>query len=363
MMKHLPECFFVLSIFPSLLPTGGEDVPVILNGLINQSIPMSLSGGPSGPVHLVIWNFKTKPFVTYTNNQLNVIEENFKGRLEILDDGRVLKIGYLRLEDSGLYTGTITVTNNTNYKKVYNLTVYGGEEVPDTLNGLINQSILMSLANYSPPSIQQVIWNFGRNPLATYSNNQIIYIEDSFEGRLEILNDGRSLKIGNLRLEDSALYTATITFTDKTKDRKTYNLTVYEPVPTPSIKIAEKKTDDWCNATLYCSAPKNKSSLSYTWNYKMYRNSTYQQYNSSGDTIEITLQKGSWDMEFMCIVQNPADRKNVSVQNICLYNDRRQENAPNDLTCWTKLYIYLPILTVLSLSLPLLCLLNKRKPE
>ncbi|XP_073465685.1 CD48 antigen-like isoform X2 [Aquarana catesbeiana] len=108
--------------------SGGEYVPVILNGLINQSIPMSLSGGPSGSVHLVIWIFKTNPLVTYTNNQLTVIDEKFKGRLEILDDGRELKIGYLRLEDSGLYTGTITFTNNTNYKKVYNLSVY--EPVP-----------------------------------------------------------------------------------------------------------------------------------------------------------------------------------------------------------------------------------------
>ncbi|XP_073466910.1 SLAM family member 9-like isoform X2 [Aquarana catesbeiana] len=259
MMKHLPECFLVLSIFPSLLLTGGEYVPVILNGLINQSIPMSLSGGPSDPVHRVIWNFKTNPLVTYTNNQLIFINEKFKGRLEILDDGRVLKIGHLRLEDSGLYIGMITFTNSTNYVKVY-------------------------------------------------------------------------------------------------------NLTVYEPVPTPSIVAKERKNrPDWCNVTLRCSVPTNKSSSSYTWKYR-HGGSDFQLYNNSGDTIQISLQPESWDMEVLCIIHNPADFKNVSLHKFCPDYSVKAKST-GDLTCWIKLYIYLPILTILSLSLPLLCLLNKRKPE
>ncbi|XP_040189333.1 SLAM family member 5-like isoform X2 [Rana temporaria] len=203
--------------------SGGEDVPIILNGLINQSIPMSLSGGPSDPVLLVTWNFKTTPLATYTNNQFIIIDKKFKGRLEILDDGRVLSIGHLRMEDSGLYTGTIIFTDNTNYQKVY-------------------------------------------------------------------------------------------------------NLSVYEPVLTPTIRIAErKKTNDWCNATLNCFTPTNKSSLSYTWKYR-HKNSTYQLYNNSGDTIQITLMNDSWDREFLCTVQNPADLKNVSVLKICSDNKEVTRN-------------------------------------
>ncbi|XP_077320433.1 SLAM family member 5-like [Lithobates pipiens] len=259
MVKHLPECFLVLSIFTSLLLTGGEDVPVILNGLINQSIPMSLSGGPSVPVQLVFWNFKTNPLATYTNNQLNVIDEKFKGRLEILDDGRVMKIGHLRLEDRGLYTGTITLTNNMNYNKVY-------------------------------------------------------------------------------------------------------NLTVYEPVPTPSIVAKERKnSNDWCNVTLRCSVPTNKSSSSYTWKYR-HGGSDYRLYNNFGDTIQMSLQPESWDMEVLCIIHNQADQKNVSLHKFCPDYSVNVKST-GGLTCWIQLYIYLPILTILSLSLPLLCLLNKRKPE
>lgn len=63
--------------------------------------------------------------------------------------------------------------------------------------------------------------------MASYINNQLIVIQDKFEGRLEILDNGRSLRIGELRLQDSGMYAGTITFTDKSKDQKTYNLTVY----------------------------------------------------------------------------------------------------------------------------------------
>ncbi|XP_040187932.1 SLAM family member 9-like [Rana temporaria] len=259
MMKHLPECFLVLSIFPSLLLTGGEDVPVILNGLINQSIPMSLSGGPSDPVRLVSWNFKTTLLVTYTNNQIIGIDEKFRGRLEILNDGKVLRIGHLRLEDSGLYTATIIFTNNANYQKVY-------------------------------------------------------------------------------------------------------NLTVYEPVPTPSIVAEERKdSPDWCNVTLRCSVPTNKSSLSYTWKYR-HGGSDYQLYKNSGDTIQMSLQAESREMEVLCIIHNQADMKNISLRNLCLDHSVNVKSA-GDLTCWIQLYIYIPILIILSLSLPFLCLLNRRKPE
>ncbi|XP_077320437.1 CD48 antigen-like isoform X2 [Lithobates pipiens] len=249
-----------LIVFACTHVSGGEDVPVILNGLINQSIPMSLSGGPSGPVQLVFWIFKTNPLVTYTNNQLNVIDEKFKGRLELLDDGRVLKIGHLRLEDSGLYTGTITLTNNTNYKK-------------------------------------------------------------------------------------------------------SYNLSVYEPVPTPTFgSVKTKITDDGCNATLQCLVPTNKSSLSYTWKYR-HGDSEYQLYNNSGDTIQITLTNNSWDREFMCIVHNPADQKNISVKDICLDNDTKNKRVPNG-TRNLRTYKYLGLI-VLALIIPLaflgLYLIMKRK--
>ncbi|XP_077320431.1 SLAM family member 9-like [Lithobates pipiens] len=238
-----------------------------------------------------------------------------------------------------------------------------GEVVPIRVNGLVNESILLSPSVDSSHSVQQVYWTFQTYIMAAYINNELKIIEDKFEGRLEILDNGRSLRIGELRLEDSGLYAGTITFTDKSKDQKTYNLTVYDYVPVPTIRIAEMKKDgEWCNVTLNCSTSTNTSALSYIWKYKQGSYSTML-HNNTGDTIQISLQPESWDMEIMCIVHNPVDRKNVSVQKICRDYGESDRKAIKDLTCWIKLYIYLPILMFLSLSLPLLCLLNRRKPE
>lgn len=124
-----------------------------------------------------------------------------------------------------------------------------------------------------------------------------------------------------------------------------------------------KKNGEWCNVTLRCFTPTNTPALSYIWNYKHGDIPSTILYKNTGDTIQISLQLESWDMEIMCIVHNPVDRKNVSVQKICRDYDESDRKAIKDGTCWIKLYIYLPILISLSLSLPLLCLLNRSKPE
>ncbi|XP_073465108.1 SLAM family member 9-like, partial [Aquarana catesbeiana] len=197
--------------------------------------------------------------------------------------------------------------------------VFTGEEVvPIRVNCLLNQSILLSPSVDSSHSVQHVYWNFQTYIMASYINNQLTVIQDKFEGRLEIVDNGRSLRIGELRLEDSGMYAGTITFTDKSKDQKTYNLTVYDYVPVPTIEGAEMKKDgEWCNVTLHCSTSTNTSALSYIWNYKHGNSSSTILHNKTGDTIKMSLQPESWDMEIMCIVQNPVDRKNVSVQKIC----------------------------------------------
>ncbi|KAM5129368.1 SLAM family member 9-like [Mantella aurantiaca] len=196
----------------------------------------------------------------------------------------------------------------------------GGEEVPIRVNGLIKQFILLSLPEDPSRSVEQIFWIFQTNIIASYMNSQLKVMKNDFKGRLEMLDNGGTLRIGQLRLEDSGLYTGTISFTDGTVHTTSYNLTLYEPVPAPEIKITVMKIGDLCNVTLRCSVSKNTSTLSYTWKYR-HGNSDYQQYNNYGDTIQMSLKNDSWDTEVMCIVQNPADQKNVSLQNICVdYN-------------------------------------------
>uniref|UniRef100_A0A6I8Q424 Ig-like domain-containing protein n=1 Tax=Xenopus tropicalis TaxID=8364 RepID=A0A6I8Q424_XENTR len=111
-------------------------------------------------------------------------------------------------------------------------------------------------------------------------------------------------------MEDSGIFTARFLVNGERREIS-YILTIFDPVPTPDIKMEmEQISPDWCNFTLHCSAPTNPSALSYSW---MYRHKGRYQPYPNGTTIRVSLQPESWDGEYLCLVQNPADQKNVSI--------------------------------------------------
>ncbi|XP_040187931.1 uncharacterized protein LOC120920083 [Rana temporaria] len=187
--------------------------------------------------------------------------------------------------------------------------------------GLLHQSVELVPSNlWLPSPVQEVNWTFESKgklyKVAQFDNHQPRFYKEQFNGRMELLYDGTTLLIKDLRMEDSGNYTAQIIL-KKDDHIERFMLIVYEPVPDPSIMIVmEERTSHWCNATLHCSVPTNSSPLNYNWIYK----NTDSVYEESGDTIHISLNY-SWDMEFQCIVHNPADQKNVSKQERCYAQD------------------------------------------
>ncbi|XP_063803260.1 T-lymphocyte surface antigen Ly-9-like isoform X2 [Pseudophryne corroboree] len=180
----------------------------------------------------------------------------------------------------------------------------GEQDVPQQVTGVISLSVDLSPSVDRTCSVSAMYWNFQSYILASFTNHQLSTVNKQFDKRLEMLHDGRTLRISHLRMEDSGLYHVTITCT--------------EPVPHPYIRNESvKNTTNWCNMTLHCSVPTNTSALSYTWKYR-HRDTEYQVYNN-GDTIQVSLQPESWDMELLCVVHNPADQKNISfhLQEIC----------------------------------------------
>ncbi|XP_018431054.1 PREDICTED: SLAM family member 9-like, partial [Nanorana parkeri] len=235
-----------------------------------------------------------------------------------------------------------------------------GEVVPIRVNGLINQSVLLSPSVDTSHPVQHVYWNFQAHIMASFINSQLTVIRNEFKGRLEMLDDGRALRIGQLTLNDSGLYSVTMTFMDKTLDAS-YNLTVYEPVPTPSIRFKSmEKTTDWCNVTLRCSIPRNTSSLSYTWKYRH----GDQLYNNSGETVQMSLQRESWDMEVLCIVHNPADRKNVSLAKFCTkYSGKHRKTGQDKKNRGYYSFLALLVVPLVFLGWYLLDMKKRRRKE
>ncbi|XP_075185856.1 SLAM family member 5-like [Anomaloglossus baeobatrachus] len=195
----------------------------------------------------------------------------------------------------------------------------GKPDVYLPVHGITGRSVDLTLPVKGPRPIQEIFWNFQSIILAFFQNNRLNIKNIKFNKRLEILDNGTILRIHNLRKEDGGTYSVTVHYTDIEQYSASYILTVYDPIPSPAIQ--SEYNEDRCNVTLHCSVPSTISDLSYTWKYK-HQDSTYQPY-SNGSIILISVPSDHQDMEFLCIVQNPAEQKNVSfhVRHGCSYPD------------------------------------------
>ncbi|KAG8548012.1 hypothetical protein GDO81_026885 [Engystomops pustulosus] len=184
--------------------------------------------------------------------------------------------------------------------------------------GIINQEVVLRLPVDQTGSGLEMYWTFQSIILAHFSNNQMKIINEKFMTRLEPSDSGTTLRIHNLTMEDAGIYAVSVHTAGRKIYQTSYNLTVYEPVPSPYLRteVMGYRTDG-CNVTLQCSVPSHPSHLSYTWKYR-HQDQEYQLYDS-GSTTQISLAPDHQDMEILCIVHNPADHKNVSstLQEIC----------------------------------------------
>ncbi|OCT69171.1 hypothetical protein XELAEV_18040481mg [Xenopus laevis] len=235
---------------------------------------------------------------------------------------------------------------------------------PIQVSGLTTQSVSLAPTEHLAHPVEDVSWYYTNNGtryrLADFRNQQLSIRHSQFSQRLEVDNSGTRLWIRELRSEDTGSYTANIVLQGTTQTVElSFTLTVYEPVPSPEIKMEKVRiTPDWCNFTLHCSAPTKSSALSYSW---MYRHKERYQPYTNGTTIHVSLQPESWDEEYLCFIHNPAHHKNVSIALREFCSDTNQTKDINDKSCRMKLYIYLPILTALSLSLAALIIVTRTK--
>ncbi|XP_073423171.1 SLAM family member 9-like [Dendrobates tinctorius] len=198
---------------------------------------------------------------------------------------------------------------------------------------LLHRSVSIS---HSPSqktgTIRTITWRFDKceeRVLILDTTEKPFYIYDSqFRNRLLISEDLYTMTIKDLTMEDGGIYSIDATDTNGRTDSYSFNVTVYEPAPQPTITThVKERTGEQCNVTLNCSVvPSHTSDVSYTWKYR-HQNSTYQMY-SNGSTIQISVPPDHQDMELLCIVQNPADQKNVSISVMSCTDTGRRAITP-----------------------------------
>ncbi|XP_077320454.1 SLAM family member 9-like [Lithobates pipiens] len=193
----------------------------------------------------------------------------------------------------------------------------GGGDYPQRVIGVIGESSdLVFLQNFTHRA-KEIVFKFNRGSetfkIAEFKDKKLETVLLQFQNRLEILRDRMRLRIKNVSFNDSGMYIAKITLENNAEHTVSFNLSLYEPVPAPSIRIDDKNyTSDKCNFTLHCGVQENTTSLSYTWEYRHNSSDNFKLYNSTSATIQISLQPGSSDIEVLCTVRNPANQKNVS---------------------------------------------------
>ncbi|XP_040268176.1 SLAM family member 9-like [Bufo bufo] len=241
------------------------------------------------------------------------------------------------------------------------LLLASADQTPVQVIGLVNRSVELSIQLHLPLPVEEIVWKFTTGSrtvkVVEVGNMSILMYSNQFKNRLTTLSHGRTIILKDLTLRDAGKYCAEIILISKEIHRTAFILTVYEPVPSPTIwsKLNEN-TREQCNFTLHCSVPSITSDVFYTWKNSR-RNSAYQRIDNNGSTIQISLLPNHLDMEIMCIVQNHADQKNVSVQlgPFCAVPNNAGTNSTHERGCYMSLRSSLTG-AFLSVSLFFICL-------
>ncbi|NWU48741.1 SLAF8 protein, partial [Dromas ardeola] len=131
-----------------------------------------------------------------------------------------------------------------------------------------------------------------------------------------------ALKIGALERGDSGVYGARIKLHPALVEDQSFNLSVYESVPSPRTRSQLlASTLEWCNLTLQCQGA-GKGAVNVTWkrdNIIRDLTSDRHQLSPDGTTLRVALPPTAANVTYACTVSNPADQKVVlfDLQAIC----------------------------------------------
>ncbi|OCT69214.1 uncharacterized protein LOC108699392 [Xenopus laevis] len=340
----------------------GTAIPVI--GDLSHSVYLSNYLTLSASILEVTWfkvlNGNKVKLAEFKNNNLVVSNTQYDGRLEASNGGATLRIKKLKLADSGLFTATMVLTNQETTDIAFNVTVSDKLEAPMKVAGLQNRLIELSQKQKILAPVESVTWYFESKgqklQLGVSRNGKFMVTNNEFSRRLSTRVYGTRLKIDNLRMKDSGIYTGHIEFADKESREMLFILTVYEPLPTPNIISTLMSTGEGCNFTLKCQIPGDQSTLSYFWKHR-HLSSFYQHYKN-GSTINVALRSSLIEHKFQCNIKNPAEIKVASVSSKDICSKRPFKTKLSDYV-WTK-YVKI-LLPIFGLSVLILAVLQRKK--
>uniref|UniRef100_A0ACB8G6C4 Uncharacterized protein n=1 Tax=Sphaerodactylus townsendi TaxID=933632 RepID=A0ACB8G6C4_9SAUR len=125
--------------------------------------------------------------------------------------------------------------------------------------------------------------------------------------------DGTTLRIRALEKEDSCTLDVRVVFASGEVLRKTFRLSVFEPVPDPEIQHhLVSRTGEVCNVTLHCLGSE-KGGIDVSWKRRNSSDQPGVPEEGSDADLHVSWQPDSLDFTFTCLLSNPAGQKSASL--------------------------------------------------
>ncbi|XP_053225985.1 uncharacterized protein LOC128404415 isoform X2 [Podarcis raffonei] len=317
--------------------------------------PLNITSGET--VLMIKWDLYPRngtPFelAVLRNGQLRTSNLKDMDRLDVLNE-TTLRIKALQENETGVLKSRVTYTTSEMEIFEFNLTVSvpAPESNPPDVPSVSQSEGLVSSREQKTPTIQlkRILGESALLPVHITSANTVSIVKwifhprqgeandlgrfsdgkwkrwntsDSLGQRLEMV-DGTTLKISNLVVKDSGNYTAHVTFSTGVIESHTFNLTVYEPVQEPQVthKLISN-TPDGCNVTLRCQAS-GKGDLRVSWKRGNPLRALgeclgWHQLSDNGKDLHLFWHRNASDTNITCLVSNPADQKNISINLLSL---------------------------------------------
>uniref|UniRef100_A0AAV2LLI1 Ig-like domain-containing protein n=1 Tax=Knipowitschia caucasica TaxID=637954 RepID=A0AAV2LLI1_KNICA len=197
---------------------------------------------------------------------------------------------------------------------------------------------------------RQLLWTFinshSRVMIAKVIPPIIVELNPSLESRLRVNAETGDLHLSNLTLNDTGLYQQLCI--EQSISFKSYQLIIYPRLSSPSVSV--KSPGGGCCPLLVDCSTENSRNLSLSW----FKGEVLLQTTSSPEspTLSLTLKLQLGETSaFVCEVQNPVEKRNVTFQPEEALKSRGQQTRITDTAPVLKLlYRLLVALSVLLLK-------------
>ncbi|XP_047640092.1 T-lymphocyte surface antigen Ly-9 isoform X5 [Phacochoerus africanus] len=179
---------------------------------------------------------------------------------------------------------------------------------PTVVRGLLGGSVILPLNISVDMEIEHIAWNDPQNALALVTpRSDIILMDRSYQGRINIFAQNNSLSINKLTWKDAGSYKAQINQKNsKVTINEEFFLHIYEQLQEPQVTMTSVNMSEnaSCDFTLLCSVEGTGEDVQYHWTSR----DPHAVKSLDGSTLTISWLPCDPDVPYICTAKNPVSQ-------------------------------------------------------